>query len=477
MADPTALVSGSEAAMWRRLKVVPFKRDRDSAFWTEVLKARLDQPGHFLHVFKSIDDFKDNAPIADGLSIHALTTAMLRASGQAWYERWDSDLFDTFKNPEDIFAKCIWGIYRKVVSPGHIARRKARRSSDAVNRKAHNDALKKEAARKRAEKEQEQKLTLGGGDIEEGTRKFNKRMTEQKAVKYAKASDNVILPLQKKFTAWWASRESDLWRKGMCDVSPQQFQFVGPYTPATKRDGKRFYIGSDKAMREILRFLANHPKAASVAVRATLEWSATTDPYSVPATFVHAEDDFSPLQGQARLTSPHTFRLLGLDENKQTGKLFFVSSKNSSGIYRLFPKKLGFEVFENRNPQKSSMMRVLYACQAPIIMIQAETPGGAIQLNLRLGRGEDSLSAEAIKTLFADATSRANDSAIERLTAAKEARDIANRTKGKQKAKEPENEQTDKMDALGQIALARASGLLSAAEFNTMIAKISSVTS
>jgi len=112
--------------------------------------------------------------------------------------------------------------------------------------------------------------------------------------------------------------------------------------------------------------------------------------------------------------------VIGLDEVGE--KVCFVGTERLKGVCRLFRKEDGFEPFEDRNPKISSPMHVLYAGQAPIVSLQAGSADGAIYLMLRVGRGEAALPAEALQTLFADATSRKTASAVERLRAEKAAR-------------------------------------------------------
>jgi hypothetical protein len=316
---------------------------------------RKDEKSHFLWVGGITEAFLCGcSPTAEGKwGCNYATRYMLQAAIHEFYNDFDRALYDSFKSPEGLFTKIIWGKFRAFHKEWTVLH-DANMMADGRHNTARERADRERGHMKRQAKEKQQMLSLGGGDLSLGRKRFEERMHVQKEVKLNKVND-VSLQTEEAFAAWLITQEfTDEYTKPIVDCAVKQFRTSEPCCYNTKIKTTNLKVNEFAGMLDALRQLATHPSAGELTIVTNLEWD-TKVPFSNPHTHTYTGGSVLALANSGRVEQRQKVGVHGFLE--KNGKFYIVSNQYGSA-YRLFPKK--FEKLEFRNPRISGCMSILY---------------------------------------------------------------------------------------------------------------------
>ena len=146
---------------------------------------------------------------------------MIRSAIWHFYNKFDRDLYESIENPRGIFSEVIYAKFRdfhrnytrcRLLSHDNI-----KKDTDLQRTKENADAHIN-----RTQREKQQMLLLGNGDMEKGRQRFVKRMHTQRVNKLNK-KNNVSLVLEREFNKWLNSDEARTNMLPMRCFAPKQF--------------------------------------------------------------------------------------------------------------------------------------------------------------------------------------------------------------------------------------------------------------
>lgn len=207
---------------------------------------------------------------------------------------------------------------------------------------------------KSQQKENQQKLVLGNGNLEEGTKRFNERMNRQKNIKLNKVN-NVSLDLERKFLEFINSDEGKNYCNPVICGAPKQFSKLYLTDNSFIVNKIRLKVQTKNGLNKMLKKLSEHVDSNKLIIDCTFQWNPDIA-FSNPSSFSYIKDDgISTLNNSDRLSQGDKVRLIGYT---YTDNQNFVVSNEECKLFRLFPKE--FEKLEYRNMKTESKMHILY---------------------------------------------------------------------------------------------------------------------
>lgn len=421
---------------------------------------------HFLRVGGITASFltgpEPSSPENDS-GVNSATGRMLRKAIWQFYQVFDYASYSGFKNPKGLVTKIVWAKFRALQNiwlPGH----NSHLISLGIASKKIYDADRARGHLKRQEKEKQQMLILGDGDLDKGRDKFVNRMRVQKEVKLNKDND-VPLATMTEFSKWLMSDEAKSYNVRMVDAAPKQFSLSSYHGIPDVNNNINLKVKSISGVIDALRQLSLHPNARELSIEAMFSWDEKVE-FSNPATHTYpANSPILALSNSGRIIQNEKMKICGFVQ--VNGKSYVVSTKTSS-VYRLFPKK--FVKLESKNPKTCSVLSILYSVDHSLsgLRVEYKHTGRSYVMNINiLSTGKDVVNAceiftaydpiSLIKTQTADAISRLQKIKDEQ----------ARKSKMDGLAKATAKKKPDSTDQILKLCDAFNSGLLTKSQFET----------
>lgn len=196
-----------------------------------------------------------------------------------------------YKHFKDTEKAVLW--YKKLM----------RRNEDDLNEMRQQYA-KREAARKRAQREEEQIAKMGA-------ERYTERMHRQKELKKEKATDDLSADYCEKFDEWWSSNEGRRWRLTlMFDSAPQDFRFLKPFLAySEKTEVKTFSCRDD--LFDFLLLLKEQKDSDEYHVEVKMMWRTA---HEKPHSFIYCNGEYLQVLEATRYESPFTSEINGVTE-------------------------------------------------------------------------------------------------------------------------------------------------------------------
>lgn len=325
-----------------------------------------EDDSNFLRIGDITEDYLTGnkpEPADDNWSCSRAKRHMIRAAIWNFYNVFDCNMYKSCKNPKGYLTKIIWAKFRSLHRKWELPHSLIQENIKKI-KEARLAIIRANARTKRQQKEKQQMLTLGGGDIEKGRKKFIERMHIQKENKLNKEHD-VSLELEQEFTKWLSTDEAKLYTAPMKCFAPKQFRICETYGHYQSVSAINLKVNNVSGLIDALRQLANHPAADTLTVEGVFGWDEKI-PFSTPCTHTFPEGgEVLVLNNYGRIIQGDRIRIIGYVN--VSGKSYIVSS-NTSNAYRLFPKQ--FEKLEYRNKKIPGQMHILYNIDNSITRIK-----------------------------------------------------------------------------------------------------------
>ena len=313
---------------------------------------------------------------------------MLKKAIWLFYQEFDRVLYESFDNPKNVFTRIIWGKFRDL----QYTWRSLRREYTNQQQIAYDAKYDEERARgymKRREKEKQQMLFLGKGDMELGRKLFVERMRQQQHEKYSKVND-VSLEMERLFAKWLESSEAREWSEGMVCTAPCQFS-SNTHTKNNSRNVLNLNVNSVKGLQDTLYQLSQHSTAERLVIHITLVWDENV-PFLHPTSCISSRDKIINLENYGRINVNDKLMIVGYVE--KNGK-HYIATPQKTYVYPLFPKK--FYKLEYRNNRPSTKMRVMYHVSKSIsnIHVSRHFMGQVYEMNISIAKsGADTVDID-----------------------------------------------------------------------------------
>jgi hypothetical protein len=270
---------------------------------------------------------------------------MLQRSIQDVFKKFDVDMYNTFKNKKGIIEQMVWGCYRKQFYEKFRHLYVDMLSQDQIEKRGIEKLALERANLKRNEKIIAEQLRLGGGDLELGIKRWNKRVKEDKIV--ADSRDRYVsLPQELEFNNWLSSSEGKEFIKAPVDTSPKFFYPINSIYTSTSQNFKANNLEDVlKWLLELQKFSINNYKNKEISVRICLDWD-TRIPFSYPTTFISSDDKLLKFHAADSISKMTTIGILGIEKYSDG---WYVTTEYSTMAYKLLPPPFT-DNFRSRNP-------------------------------------------------------------------------------------------------------------------------------
>lgn len=276
---------------------------------------------------------------------------MIKYAIWQFYQVFNVEQYKMFQDPEGVLTDVIWAKFRALYRVWNILHSSSQRVIKA-NMKALRDSERANAYIKRQQKERQQMLIMGGGDLEKGRQKFIQRMHAQKSAKLNKVNE-ISLSLEKDFSDWLRSDEAKEYTKPMECKAPKQFNKNCRQT-YKKESHLNLKVKNISGLINALEQLSRHKYANTITIYGVLKWDEKVA-FSTPCPHTCPEiNKVFDLTNYGRVYQNQRIKIIGY---QYIGNPYIVSSETCTA-HRLFPKK--FAKLEYRNKRISSEMSVLY---------------------------------------------------------------------------------------------------------------------